>query len=185
MIKEKVLVAKLKSKDKQAFAEMYDLYVDKIYRFVYFKVGDVLEAEDLTSSIFLKTWNHLQQKDVEDFKTVPALIYKIARNTIIDHYRKNSREELVSIDASEVPLAIVDEKQNLAKNLELAGDMQNVNQKLAELKDEYREAIILRYVNELSIAEIAIILAKTRGNVRILIFRAMNALREMMNEEGK
>lgn len=177
-------MAKLKSKNKQAFAEFYDLYIDKIYRFVFFKVGDKLEAEDLTSSIFLKTWNSIQQNDISDYKTMPSLVYKIARNSIIDHYRKSNREEYLSGD-SEDEVDIADEKLDLKISSETASDYEMVKEKLNHLKDEYKEIIILKYIDELSINEIAEILDKNKGNVRVLMYRALNALKELVNENNK
>jgi len=182
-MKEKLLFAKLKSKDKQAFTEAYDLYIDKIYRFVYFKISDPVEAEDLTSSVFLKTWNYVQQNSITDEKTLPALLYKIARNSVIDYYRKLSNENQISIEGENEGVDIEDSKQDLKKKFELDSDMENLREKLNQLKDEYREIIVLKYVDELSNTEIAEILGKSKGNVRILSFRALNALKELMGEE--
>lgn len=173
----------MKGKDRDAFVEAYDAYADKVYRFIYFKVGDALEAQDLTSSVFLKTWNYIRQNSVTDYKTLPALFYKIARNVVVDHYRKNSREETVALENSPEAEMIVDQGQDLLSKAALESDLELIKEKLSELKDEYREAIILRYVDELSVAEMATILDKSAGNVRILTFRALNALRELMGED--
>lgn len=181
-MKEKLLFAKLKSKDKQAFTEAYDLYIDKIYRFVYFKISDPVEAEDITSAVFLKTWNYVQQNSITDEKTLPALLYKIARNSVIDHYRKISNENQIPLEGEGEVINIVDEKHDLKKRFELESDMEILREKLTLLKDEYREIIVLKYVDELTIAEIAQIVGKSRGNVRILSFRALAALRELMSD---
>lgn len=177
--REKILFLRLKSKDKQAFIKAYDLYIDQIYRFIYFKIGSKEEAEDLTSAVFLKTWGYIQEGNLIDYKTLKSLIYKIARNLIIDHYRKTSRQEKISISAGG-ELDFVDEKQDIAKQMELKMEFAGLEAKLAELKDEYREALVLRFVNELSIGEMADILNKPRGNVRVLIFRALEALKRLV-----
>lgn len=182
-IEEKLLLYKVKKNDKQAFIKAYDLYVDQLYRFIYFKVGSREEAEDLCSAVFLKTWNYILANSLRDERTLKALLYKVARNLIIDHYRKNNARETVSLD-HENALEIIDEKQNAGRDMELKTDLLVLETKLPELKDEYREVIILRFVNELSIGEIANILDKSKGNVRVLIYRSLNALKELVNKES-
>jgi len=182
----RILLAKLKAKDGRAFVEAYDLYVDKIYRFVFYKVASAEDAQDLTSAVFLKAWDHIRENSLTDHKTLPALFYKIARNTVIDHYRKTAKEQAnVALADSENELDLPDKSQDPAARFALASDLAAVNEKLAELKEEYREAIVLRYIDELSIGEIAEILEKSNGNVRILIFRALKALRELLEAEKK
>ncbi|MDD4900785.1 MAG: RNA polymerase sigma factor [Patescibacteria group bacterium] len=183
-IEEKLLLYKIKKNDKAAFIKAYDLYVDQLYRFIYFKVGNKEEAEDLCSSVFLKTWNYILENSLTDHKTLKALLYRISRNLIIDHYRKNKAGGTFGLDDERVT-QISDEKQNPRKNLELKADLLVLETKLPELKDEYREVIILRFVNELSIKEIADILDKSKGNVRVLIYRALNALKELLSQEEK
>jgi len=178
-IKDKVLLAKIKNSDRQAFIKAYDSYVDDIYRFIYFKVGSKEEAEDLTSAAFLKSWGYLQNNSLTDYKTLKSLFYKIARNLIIDHYRKNNRWAKISINNGTI-FDINDERQNIAKQVELTLDLVVIETKLTKLKDEYQEVIILRYINELSIKEIADILDKPKGNIRVLIYRAISALRELI-----
>ncbi|MDD5031779.1 MAG: RNA polymerase sigma factor [Patescibacteria group bacterium] len=184
---ENKILAGTKKKDKDAFIQAYDLYVDQIFRFVYFKVGNREEANDLTSIVFLKTWNYIQDSSVEDFKTLKSLLYKIARTSIIDYYRKNSNFNKVALENKEgEPVDIKDEKQDIARQAEINSDFGIIEQKLKELKDEYREIIVLKFIDELSIKEIAAVLDKPKNNVRVLLHRALKALRELMdNPDGK
>ncbi len=180
----RILFARIKAQDQAAFAEAYDLFVDKIYRFIYYKVGAAEDARDLTSAVFLKAWDHIRENRLTDEKTLPSLFYKIARNLVIDHYRKNAKtREDVSLDDPDGAIDLADESQDPAGEFELASELAAVNDKLSELKDEYREAIVLRYIDELSISEIAEILDKSNGNARILIFRALKSLRELLNKD--
>jgi len=182
-IKEKILYSRIKNKDRQAFVKAYDLYVDQIYRFIYFKVGNKEEAEDLSSAVFLKIWSYLQENNIIDSKTLRPLLYKIARNIIIDHYRKINQRENVSLDKTMEQGGLIDVKQDIAQRAEVMSDLMVIETKLPELKEEYREVIIMRYINELSIKEIAEILDKSKGNVRVLIYRALSVLRELMNQD--
>lgn len=182
---EQVLFLRLKKhKDKQAFVEAYDLYVDQIFRFVFFKVGTKEEAEDLTSMVFLKCWNYVYEGHLGDYQTLKALLYKIARNTIIDHYRKNGKRQEVSLDDANGSPVIIDPKQDpedqAATSFEFTRLMED---KLPQLKDEYREVIVLRFINELSIAEISKVLGKTAGNVRVMIHRALESLQHLVKDE--
>ncbi|MDD4333073.1 MAG: RNA polymerase sigma factor [Patescibacteria group bacterium] len=179
---EKKLFTKIKKYDKDAFIQAYDLYVNQIYRFIYFKVNDPEEAQDLTSAVFLKTWNYILENSISNFKTLKALIYKIARTSVIDHYRKNSGISNISLNG-ENEIDLPDEKQDVLKTTELNSDFNNLEKKLWELKDEYREIIILKYIDELSISEIAKILEKSKGNTRITLYRALKALRELTEEK--
>ncbi|MEK7557829.1 MAG: RNA polymerase sigma factor [Patescibacteria group bacterium] len=179
---EKLLLSKVRNKDRQAFVKAYDLYVDQLYRFIYFKVGNKEEAEDLTSAVFLKTWTYLLENNIINEKTLKALLYKIARNLIIDHYRKNNKRENVSLDSCIDNKNLIDEKQNLIKQSEIIFDLTVVETRFPELKDEYREIIVLHFINELSIKEIAKILGKSNGNIRVLIHRAVKALKDLMKQ---
>lgn len=181
--KEKILFSRLKQKDKEAFAKAYDLYLDQIHRFIYFKVGNREVAEDLTSAVFLKTWNYIQDGDLEKHKTIKPLVYKIARTTIIDHYRKKNQENSLAVDSQEAFFDIVDKGQDILKQAKISSDISMVTERLLELKDEYREIIIMRYIDELTIKEIAKVLDKSRGNIRVLTFRALKALKELVNQD--
>lgn len=183
--KEKQLLQQLKSHDKEAFIKVYDEYVQDIYRFVYFKVGKEEESQDLTSMIFLKAWNYIQANSLSDSKTLRALVYKIARTSIIDHYRESSSKLEVSLDDEDHPIEIIDDQQDLAQDLDKAADLALIRKQLPLLKEEYREVIVLRFVNDLSLEEIAAVTGKSRGNIRVILHRALAALKEMVEEEAK
>ncbi|MBD3248117.1 sigma-70 family RNA polymerase sigma factor [Candidatus Falkowbacteria bacterium] len=178
---DRKLFVKIKKKDKDSFVKAYDMYVEDIHRFVYFKVGSQEEANDITSKVFLKTWGYILKESLDRERSLRALIYKIARNTIIDHYREQSRKSESSIDASEgLSESLVDEKQDLAKALEIDSDIEMIKKALPMIKDEYREVIIMHYINEMSFAEIADITGKSKGNVRVISYRALKALKEII-----
>lgn len=181
--KDKILFLKLQDKDREAFVRAYDLYLDNIYRFIYFKLNNNREeAEDLTSSVFLKAWDYIQNNNLDNSKSIKSLFYKIARNSVIDHYRQNKERANIVLENCADKL-VIDEANNPHKIMELTADLEMLQKFMQELKDEYREIITLRYLNELSIAEIADILDKSKSNVRVLLFRAQNALRKLINQK--
>jgi RNA polymerase sigma-70 factor (ECF subfamily) len=177
--KEKYLLFRAKNKDPEAYALVYDLYADKIYRFIFFKVSNAEEAQDLSSEVFLKTWQYII--DGKEIKNLNAFFYSIARNLVIDHYRKASQKEisLSEIENSEEhPRAEKNEIEKIAQKIQF----DKVTEKLGQLKDEYREIIVLRYIEGMSIGEIAQIVDKKKGTVRVILFRALNALRDLLGE---
>jgi RNA polymerase sigma-70 factor, ECF subfamily len=109
----------------------------------------------------------------------------VARNLVIDHYRKKStRQNDVELDRhAGVKDCLPDDRQDAVRLMEIKNDTELVRMKMAELKDEYQEAITLRYINELSIDEMAGIMNKSKGNIRVLVYRSMNALRELLSQE--
>lgn len=182
-LKEKILYLRLKKKDKEAFVKVYDLYFDDIYRFIYFKVNNREEAEDISSSVFLKTWNYIQNNNLGEFKSLKPFLYQVARNTVIDYYRQKKELKDLSLDHENNGIDIIDEKQDFGKEIDLKREYEEVVKALKELKDEYREVLVMRYINELSISEIAEALHKNKGNIRVIIYRATQALRGVIKGE--
>jgi len=182
--KNKQTLSRLKSRDKEVFTEVYDANVADIHRFVYFKIGSREEANDLTSIIFLKTWDHIQKNTLEDAKTLRALLYKVARNAIIDYYREKGSHKPISLDDENNPVDIASDI-NQDEKLDQDTDLKRIISQLPFLKEEYREIIIMRFINDLSLEEISDVTQKSRGNVRVLLHRALTALKELIEEEEK
>jgi len=182
--KNKQTLSRLKSRDKEVFTEVYDANVADIHRFVYFKIGSREEANDLTSIIFLKTWDHIQKNTLEDAKTLRALLYKVARNAIIDYYREKGSQKPISLDDEKNPVDIASDI-NQDEKLDQDTDLKRIISQLPFLKEEYREIIIMRFINDLSLEEISDVTQKSRGNVRVLLHRALTALKELIEEEEK
>lgn len=172
-----------KYQDKQAFLSAYDLYFDQIFRFLFFKIGNREEAQDLTSATFLKCWGYVQEgklKSESEYKTLRSFLYKIARNLAIDYYRQ-SRPQTGLDEAAELSSDLIDIVAQTDQDL----DLTFVISKLKELKSEYRNVLVLKYINNLSVAEIAVIQDKTKGNVRITIYRALEALKKLTQDHDR
>lgn len=170
---EKLLVARLKLKDADAFADLYDSYVDRMYRFVYFKVGTSETAQDLVSQTFLNVWQYALEGKIKASQSFQALLYTTARHVVIDYYRKHKPTaeltEAVDItDETADPTAAVNRKLDRAA----------IEQRLQNIKSEYQEVIVLHYLNDVSIKEIAVILNKKPGTVRVTLHRAVKALQK-------
>jgi len=175
--KEKTLLFRLQTKqDPDAFAELYDLYVKRIYRFVYFKVSGHEETEDIVSEVFLKSWNYIIGNSEKEVKSFSGLLYRIARNSIIDYYRKRagSPEGLLAEDQD------VGDEGKWSKDLTERIDNQQVVGAIRKLKQEYQEVLTLRYVDGLDINEIADITGKGNVAVRVTMHRALKKLKEIV-----
>lgn len=189
-IQNKIFIFKLLKHDRAAFEKMYDLYIDKVYRFIYFKVNSIHDAEDITSEVFLKAWEYFGRPDVMVKKLQPFL-YQIARNRVIDFYRKRALHEVVPLEPLEKKQR--GEEQFVHSNLQgphrlprVLAQVQaatQVEQYLSTLKDEYKEVIVLKHLEGYSIREIAEILEKQRGAVRVLLHRAMKTLGERVQQD--
>ncbi|MEI6626971.1 MAG: RNA polymerase sigma factor [bacterium] len=181
-ILQQILFLKVKNLDKEAYGQFYDLYAPRIYRFVFFKVNSVGEAQDLTSEVFLKLWQAL--KEGKEIDNLNSFIYTMARNAVIDHYRARANRRLESLDEPEIleeADSIIDDRRDLLQEQMSDFQLKEVLTNLDKLKDEYKEVIVLKFLDELSIGEIAEVLNKSNGSVRVLLHRALNALRNNIN----
>ncbi len=177
-LQEKIQLLKLKNGDSEAFAFFYDQYMIRVYRFVYMRVSDKAVAQDLTQDIFLKTWQHLvDKKEIQNFG---AFIFRVARNAIIDYYRLSRRQELPLEYADETEDPYTDQKtSSIDKDI----DLQSLLELLKKMKAEYQEVLILRYVEDLSIDDIAQIMQKDKNNIRVLLHRALTKLKTLNNNK--
>lgn len=162
---------------KEIFSQIYDQYVNKIYRFIFLKVSSQEIAEDLCSETFLKGWQAFKDNKNE-IENPQAFLYQIARNLIIDHYREKSRTQTVSADF----LAITDPRIDLETQALNGSDLNRIRAVLKDLKDDYQEAIIWRYIDDLSISEIAKMKKKSEGAVRVMLHRALKSLKKALSD---
>lgn len=162
----------------QQFEKIYDEYVTKIYRFVFLKINSREIAEDITSEVFLRGWKAFQasNKEEQKIKNMPAFLYKIARNTVADFCRKNGQLKVVSAEHNEV----IDPQPGAEEKAAVDSDIENIKLVLSDIKDEYREVISLRYLDDLSTAEVAEILGKSEGTVRVTLHRALKSLKKKL-----
>jgi len=160
---------------KKIFSKIYDQYIDKIYRFVFFKVNSKDIAEDLTSEIFLRVWKRFKNQE-QKIENIQAFLYKTARNLITDYYREKGKVRIVS---AENP-GITDPRENLEEKAILASDIEKVREALSTLKDDYQNVIIWYYLDDLSISEISDLLGRTETATRVLIHRALKSLKNKL-----
>lgn len=171
------LIARACQDDVAAFGEIYDLFLDKVYHFVYFRVGSREDAEDLTEQIFLKVFKNLKNYH-SDGAPFAAWLFRIARNHLTDHYRRRR---------SQVPLAaaaeVADNQPSPEELTQRQMDQEAVATAIRKLPDNYQEIIILKFIEERENEEISQILQKPVNHVRVLQSRALAKLRQLLNNE--
>ena len=157
----------------QFFSEIYDQNIEKIYRFVFFKVNSEVLAQDITSDTFSRLWAQIL-KD-KDIKNPSAFLYKVARNLIIDHYRSKERG---SISLEDIAFSLEDKEQDVEQAVMTKFEAGRVKAKLASLGDVDRQALTLYYIEQEPITNVAKSLGKSEGATRVLIHRGIKKLRK-------
>lgn len=170
------LVQKAQAGDTEAFAELYDILIQPVYRYIFYKVKKN-DALDLTEAVFLKVWEHL--KSYSRLKgAFSSWVYKIAHNAVVDYYRM--QREHVDLDAVVLP----DESKEADPRFMTENRLNQalLQKALSQLKKKYQDVLILRYINGLEHREIARIMRRSEGSLRILKFRALQSLKKIMED---
>lgn len=175
---ERRLVDRAQSGDGEAFAQLYEAYLDRVYRFIFFRVTDAQIAEDLTSEVFLKAWQNLSR--YHPHGPFLAWLYAIARNTVIDSYR--TKKPTVSLEEA-APIVAQDDK--LDDQMQFQFEMQAVQAAMQHLTQEQQEVITLKFIAEYDTTQIAEHMGKSEGAVRALQMRALQALARVIRRNRK
>jgi len=162
------------NKEQRKFTKIYDKYVESIYRFVFIKVSSSQIAEDITSEVFLKSWEKFKQKQ-DSIENPRAYLYRVARNRVIDFYRERGQTTIISIEQENI---VLKSDEDLEKKQETEMNLEKIQKALTKLNPDYQDVIILRHIDGLPIKDIAKILDKSNGATRVMIHRAMEQLRE-------
>lgn len=173
---EPALVERAKT-DKEAFGLLYEQHVDRIYNYIYYKTGNHADAEDLTARVFFRAWEHIGRFQDQG---VPfsAWLYRIAHNLVANWHRDNSRRKLISLDDLTNWHVPQDGPERLT---ELTEDHSALLEAVRQLPAERQDLLILKYVEQLSNAEIGVVLGRSDGAVKSLYHRTLLALRSELD----
>lgn len=160
------------NKQLEYLMENYNELIDQIFRFVYLKTSNREIAQDLTSECFLSTVRYLKENEVQNLR---AFLFKTARNKVIDYYRQKNRV----IYSDEMVLA--NEGVSGKDDIVNRQDAKMIVEKIKLLKDDDREVLTLRYIEDLDIKEIADIMGKNQMAIRVQIFRALKKAKDLIN----
>lgn len=187
--KDNLLIGRIRKKDFEAFTEIYDKYIKKIYRFIIFRVPGKEQAEDITQEVFMGLLEYLKKTEVY-IESVQALVYKIARNKIASYYEKNKQVKNVELFQESLSDNNVDVENLLISAIDLETEIDqknNIELIITELNSwenqEFKEIITLRFIEQLSHKEIAEILNKTENNIRVIAHRALKELQNKLKNK--
>ena len=164
------LVKESQQGNKESFAEIYDQFIEKIYRFIFYKTFNRETAEDLTSQTFLNVLEKITTFNPEK-GTFSGWIYTIARNQIIDHYRAQNKEPINLSD-------LIQSSVNIEAEVILSEEISQVLSLLDKMKEEQREIIILRVWDEMPYNQIAALLNRSEASCKMIFSRTILKLRD-------
>jgi RNA polymerase sigma-70 factor (ECF subfamily) len=170
------ILEKAKGGDPEAFSVIYKTYFQPIYRYIYFRIKDKEEAEDLTQDVFLKVYNSFSRFHILKVNPI-AYFYAVARNTLIDSRRKK-RFELADEFQIENNPDIGDNPQQQAEKGDISKEL---HEAIVQLSSEQQTIIILKFIEGYSNAEISQIIEKKEDAIRQMQARALKNLREIIN----
>jgi RNA polymerase sigma-70 factor (ECF subfamily) len=162
--------------DPDALGVLYDQYADRIHSYIYHRVGQAELAEDMTGQVFMRMLEAIRIGQA--WRTsFSGWLYRIAHNLVIDHYRRRGRTTLVDLDDA---TPVVATHGDPVHSTEVSLDRERLRAALNLLTEEQAQVITLRFLEEMSIAEAAEIMDKTEGAIKALQYRAVLALRRVM-----
>lgn len=171
-LSDEILLGMVAKGNKRAFSVLYERYLSVIYNYIFFQVnGDHHEAEDLTEEVFLRAFTVTIEKPKKQ-SNFKALLYRIAHNLVIDKYRTNK----VELDI-ETASNVSDDFPNPEKNLETAQLSEDLTKAIRKLKPNLQSVIIMHYILDMDTKEIAKFMGISKNYVRVLHFRALQALK--------
>lgn len=172
------IIQKVKNGDAEAFGVLYEQYNEVIFRYIYSQLDNRLDSEDLTEDVFIRAWKALPRYDDRGLPFT-AFLFRIARNSLIDYYRQH--KVVSSLDDIEI--------RSREPGLEDAVDMKIQNSDLrntiADLREDYRNVLIFRFLSGLSPEETAQVMQRSVGAVRVLQHRALSALKDCLGSTAR
>lgn len=176
-----VLVRKAQKGDADAFGDLYDQLVVPIYRYIYYRVSRS-EAEDLTETVFLRAWEKRRKYRKRPECSFTSWVFRIAHNVVVDFYRANAKMEKVELtDEIEGESRECDP----AAAAQLGFDQKELATAVRRLPEIQQQVIVLKFINDLENAEIAEVIGKSVGSVRVIQFRALSKLKDLLVEKSK
>jgi RNA polymerase sigma-70 factor (ECF subfamily) len=171
------LVRQAKSGDADAFAQLYDACVDRVYRYIYFRVANDRVAEGVTIQVFFKAWEQLDRYQVFGSSFI-AWLYSIARNQVIAYYRTHKRTAV-----PDNTFSLTSEGHYLGEEVQDMFDLQAMRDGLQFLTEEEQQVLILKFIVGLPIKNIARIMVRREGDILALQIRALQTLARYLKEK--
>ena len=176
---ESVLIERAKT-DSDAFGELYERHFDRIYNYIYYRTGNIHDAEDLTARVFFRAIQHIgNYKDQGG--PFSAWLYSIARNLLANWYRDNSKRTMIPIDS----MAKIQAVEGPEFESELVENREALLAAIRRLPADRQDLLILKHVNEESNAEIGRLLGRSEGAIKSLYHRTLQSLKNDLMESSR
>ncbi len=165
--------------DREAFGLLYERYIDRIFNYVYYRTGNLHDAEDLTARVFQRAMNHI--KNYTD-RGVPfsAWLYRIAHNLVANWHRDRSRRQEIPIN--DVPV-LPSKGDHPERNLVRSQEEESLLKLIRRLPGERQNLLILKFVENMSNVEIGEIMGRSEGAVKSLYHRTLLSLRDQLGDQ--
>ena len=177
--RERTLIIAAQSGDETALATLYDAYVDRIYRYIYYRVDNRQTAEDITGEVFLRLVEGLSSYQDREI-SILAWLYRIAHARLVDHYRRVNRAG----DAQDIDTLSLASDDDMDSMLMSNYRQEQVRHALKTLTEEQQQVIVMRFIEGLSLQETADLLGKTLGSVKVMQHRALSSLSRALAKKG-
>jgi RNA polymerase sigma-70 factor (ECF subfamily) len=176
---EAVLVQRAIWHDAEAFGRLYDMHVDRVYRHIYYRVGNEQDAEDLTQQVFLKAWQAIDRykKTASPFI---AWLMTVSHNLVVDFFR--TRKDNAYLEAEVLADGSASSPERAA---EASFEQRRLRRAILQLGGDEQQVVILRFMEGFEFSEIASLMGKKEGNVRVILHRALVKLRNILEKESK
>jgi RNA polymerase sigma-70 factor (ECF subfamily) len=176
-IDEESLVEQAKT-DPAAFGQLYELYVERIYNFIFYRVGNHHEAEDLTAKVFYRALNHIPHYHQRGIPFA-AWLYRIARNLVANWHRDNQRRQVVALDKAKLQ---EDGRTTPHRAAELSNEREILLAAIQQLAPERQQLLTLKFVEKRSNAEIGRLMGRSEGAIKSLYHRTLVTLKSLLAE---
>ncbi len=176
---DSVLIARAKE-DAEAFSLLYERYVDRIYNYIYYRTGNHYDAEDLTARTFYRALKHFPRY-VDRGAPFSAYLYRIAHNVVANWHRDTQRRQMVPLEEATL-LALRREEPAVASDEQYEREM--LLAAVRRLPPDRQQLLILKFVEQMSNAEIAEVMGRSEGAIKSLYHRTLRALRQECEQMG-
>lgn len=166
--------------DREAFGVLYERYVQRIYAYIFYRTGNSFDAEDLTERVFMRALRHIASYSDRGLP-FSAWLYRIAHNLVANWYRDNSRRKEISLEDSPPPTHAGEHPERALVENEERERLLGLIRSLAQ---ERQELLILKFVEDLSNAEIGMIMGRSEGAIKSLYHRTLLVLRDEMAKKA-
>jgi RNA polymerase sigma-70 factor, ECF subfamily len=169
------LVKQALNGDLDAYGKLYAVYLDRIYRYIYYQIRDEMKAQDLTQEVFIKAWKAIKSCGGKE-QTFTPWLYRIAHNHTVDNLRKSHH-------SLPLEMAEIHADGDVEQDAVLAMEWQQVLKEVSDLPDQQRQIILLKYMEGYDNSEIEKITGKRQGAIRAIQMRALMSLRQRLKVE--